>query len=93
MVGDGAFASLDELAGFGHETVGFGEGGLIQEPLAVGTLFPFGEVAFCDQTAAKFHGHDLYDFGEGVEPGEDLFAGLAVAQTQVDLLAKVVREA
>jgi hypothetical protein len=93
MVGDGAVAGLGELAGLGEETVGFGEGGLLEEPLAVGTLFPLGEVVFADGPPGAGGGEGLLDFGAGIEPGEDLCARLAVAQTETYLLANWVREA
>jgi hypothetical protein len=92
MIGDGPLAGLGELAGLDQETVGIGEGDLLEEPLAVGTLFPLGEIVFGDWPASKHGGEHLIDFGAGIEPNEDLAAGLAVAQAKAYLLANVMWE-
>lgn len=93
VVGDGALAGLGKLAGFGHETAGFGEGGLLEEPVGVVAFFPLGEVGRGEGMACKLGGEQMLDFGHGVERRDDLAGGLAVAQTGVDILADMMGKA
>jgi hypothetical protein len=67
-------------------------GVVLEEPVAEAALFPFGEVLFGDGTAVEFSREDGFDFGEGVEPGQDRFVRLMVVKTEVELFAEVVRE-
>jgi len=90
MVGQGTLAGLGDFAGFGQEAAGLSEGILLEEPGGVVAFFPFGEVGLGNRMAGKGGGQDLPDFRAGVEPGDDLSALLAVAQTEVDLLAEVM---
>ena len=46
MVGHRPLPCLGEFAGLGDESAGLGEGGLFDEPGAVGALLPTGEVSF-----------------------------------------------
>jgi hypothetical protein len=39
-------------------------GVVLEEPVAVAALFPFGEVLFGDGAAVEFGGEDGFDFGE-----------------------------
>jgi hypothetical protein len=65
---------------------------VLEEPVAEAALFPFGEVLFGDGAAVEVSRKDGFDFGEGVEPGQDRFVGLMVVKTEVELFAEVVRE-
>ena len=67
-------------------------GVVLEEPVAEAALFPFGEVLLGDGAAFEFGGEDGFDFGQGVEPGEDGFVGLVVVETEVELLAELMRE-
>jgi len=93
MVCDLALAGLGELARLGQEEGRLGQDLLSEEPVAVGTLFPLGEVGLANRPGGKGGGQQGLDFRQGVEPGDDLFGGLAVAQTGVDLFAKKMRKA
>ena len=84
------FAGSGQRAGVGDELVGLGQGGLLEEPEAVGAFFPLREVVLVDRPAAKFGGDDLPDFRNGVEPGNDAPAFFAVAQAKVDFLPNVM---
>ena len=86
VVCGGPFAGLGQLAGLGHELVGLGQGGLLEEPEPVGAFFPLREVILVHRPAAKLGGDDLPDFGNGVEPEDDAPAFFAVAQTAVEFL-------
>jgi hypothetical protein len=69
-------------------------GGLIlEEPVAVAALFPFGKVLFGDGTVFEVSGEDGFDVGERVEPGEDGFGGNTVVEFEVELFADGVGEA
>jgi hypothetical protein len=68
-------------------------GVVLEEPVAVAALFPFGEVLFGDGAAVEFGGEDGFDFGERVEPGEDGFGGDTVVEFEVELFADGVGEA
>jgi hypothetical protein len=93
MVCDLALASLGELARLGQEEGSLGQDLLPEEPVAVGPLFPLGEVGLANRPGGKDGGQQGLDFRQGVEPGDDLFGGLAIAQTGVDLFAKQMRKA
>jgi hypothetical protein len=62
---------VDKLAGWGDEAAGLGEGGLLEEPGGMGTLFPLGEVSLADGTGGKFDGHYLLDLCGSVQPRQD----------------------
>lgn len=87
MIGQGPLAGLSELMGMRHEMFCLGQGGLLEEPFAVGSLFPLGKVGRANRLAAEGRRQDGLDLRHGVEPDDDLFAGLAFTQTVVDLLA------
>jgi hypothetical protein len=65
---------------------------VLKEPVAVAALFPIGKVLFGDGVVVEV-GEDGFDFGEGVEPGENFFGGLVVEEFEVELFADGVREA
>ncbi len=66
---------------------------ILEEPVAVAALFPFGEVLFGDGVVVEMLRRNGFGFEEGVEPGEDLFGGEAVEEFEVELFADGVREA
>jgi hypothetical protein len=72
---------------------GLSEGGLLEEPGGMVAFFPFGEVSLADGASGEGGGQDLQDLGIGIEPDDDGFAGLAVAQAGVDLLANMMGQA
>src|SRR5882672_5962118 len=81
---DGALgAGLTSAANRIHELEEL-RGVVKEEPIAEAALFPFGEVLFGDGAAAEVSREDGFDFGEGVEPGEDRFVRLMVVKTEVE---------
>ncbi len=69
------------------------EGVLAHLPGAEAELGPFMEVLPGDELAGEVVGEDGLDFGEGVEPGEESFAGFAVVEAAVELVADGFGEA
>ena len=61
------------------------------QPVLVATSFPSGQVWGVDGGAIKISGQDALDFGQGVEPGEQPLAGLAIQQALVQLVADFAR--
>lgn len=93
-IGDfpGTEAGVQGIGLFGElkgEVAGFPE----FEPVLIAALAPFGEVLLGDGAAAKEFGEDTLDFGEGVEPGEELGAGGAVIDALVEFIAEDAGEA
>src|SRR5258706_14566636 len=68
------------------------EGLLADVPLAVAAIFPGGEVGGGDGVTVKLGLENGLYFREGVEPGEDRFGFVAIAQSGVELFADVVWE-
>ena len=66
------------------------EGILADEPIAVAAAFPFGEVARGEGAGVKLGGEDGSNLRQGVQPLEQGFAGLAVAQAAVELVTQLV---
>jgi hypothetical protein len=84
--------------GGGRERIGRNEleevsGLVLEEPIAVATLFPIGEVLFGNGAVVELGGEDDFDVEEPVEPGEDGFGGNVVEEFEVKLFADGVREA
>ena len=61
-------------------------------PLAVAALLPFGEVARGDGVTVKLGLENGLYFREGVEPREDRFGFVAIAEAWIELFADLVRE-
>jgi hypothetical protein len=61
---------VDDVDGV-DKLAGLGEGGLLEEPGGMGTLFPCGEVSLADGTGGKFDGHYLLDLCGSVQPRQD----------------------
>ena len=87
-------------AGGGSELGGgFGEaveaGALVLRFLPIGepALLPVGEVNLIDGLGVEERGQDGLDFGEGVEPGGELFGFVAVVEALVELVADVAGKA
>jgi hypothetical protein len=70
-----------------------GEGFLVLEPALKPAETPFGEVFWADGRAIELGGEDLLDFGEGVEPAQNVVSGVIVFEAAVELVADVVGEA
>ena len=96
---------MDELAGAGFgeglvaegvfilEAGEEGEGVLAEEPVAVATEAPLGEVCGGDGAAVEVGGEEGLDFGEGIEPVEEGWGQFAVVEAVVELFADGVGEA
>jgi len=71
----------------------------IAQPLAVGlpvkkaALLPLGEVDLVDGVSFEISFKDFFDFGEGVEPGDESDAGFAIIEAAVEFFAEVAGEA
>lgn len=59
------------------------QGLLLEEPILVAALLPLREVLGADRFAGESGGKDGLDLGEGVEPGGEAFALLAVVEAAV----------
>ena len=91
-VGEVAVGKAGEFGGVGGEFAGVFEEFLGGEPVEEAAVVPFGEVLGADGDAGEMFGEDGLDFGEGVEPLDEVNAGFAVVETLVELVAEVVRE-
>ncbi len=76
----------------GEISGGEGESVLAQFPLAEAVPGPFVQVLFGDGTAGEIRGDEGLDFGQGIEPGEDVVVALALVEAAVELFAKGLRE-
>ena len=92
-VGEVAVGEAGELGGVGGEFAGVFEEFLGGKPVEKAAVIPFGEVLGADGDAVEVFGEDGLDFGEGVEPLDEVHAGFAVVEALVELVAEVVREA
>ncbi len=72
-----------EVVGFLDDLRGPSAGVLVAEPILEATLAPFAEVLFGDRASAEILEQDFLDFGEGVEPGDEFGADLAIGETVV----------
>ena len=66
---------------------------LVEEPIAIAAVLPLGEVLGADRFAGEIRGHDVLDFGKGVEPGHEVFALVAIVNAAIQLVADVAGEA
>jgi hypothetical protein len=60
---------------------------VLQEPVAVAAMFPFGEVLFVDGAVVEVGREYGFDFGEGVEPGKDGPGGETIVEFEVELFS------
>ena len=88
VAGEGWFAEFR----FAVEVLDEFESVLADEPVAEAAVFPFGEILFGDRAGVEVVGERLLDWGEGVEPGENGFGGLAGLEALVELVANGVRK-
>ena len=94
--GDGVGEAVDEVAvgeagelgGVGGEFAGGFEEILDGEPVEEAAIVPFGEVLGADGDAVEMFGEEGLDFGEGVEPLDEVHAGFAVVEALVELVAE-----
>ncbi len=82
-----------ELGGVGGEFAGGFEEFLGGKPVEEAAVVPFGEVLGADGDAGEVFGEDGLDFGEGVEPFNQVHAGFAVVEALVELVAEGAGEA
>jgi hypothetical protein len=59
----------------------------VEEPFLKAALTPGAEVLWGDAHAVESLGDDFLDFGQGVEPGEDVVGFLAVVEADVEFVA------
>ena len=91
-VGEMAVGEAGELGGVGGEFAGGFEEILGGKPVEEAALVPFGEVLGADGDAVEVFGEEGLDFGEGVEPLDEVHAGFAVVEALVELVAEGARE-
>ena len=90
----GQFAvGAGELGGVGGEFAGGFKEFLGGEPVEEAAVVPFGEVLRADGDAVEVFGEEGLDFGEAVQPLDEVHAGFAVVEALVELVAKLVGEA
>ena len=85
---EGAAGGGGEVRGFGGEVFGGFAHFLAGEPFAIAALIPIGEVLRADQIAAVVFFNEGEDFGELVEPKQNVVAGFAVAKALVEFFAE-----
>ena len=87
-VGEVAVGEAGELGGVGGEFAGGFKEVLGGKPVEKAAVVPFGEVLRADGDAVEMFGEDGLDFGEGVEPLDEVNAGFAVVEALVELVAE-----
>lgn len=58
-------------------------------PFGIAAVSPDGEILVGDFCAAELFGHDLLDFGLGVEPSEEVSADGALREAMIEFIADV----
>ena len=91
-VGEVAVGEAGEFGGVGGEFTGVFEEFLGGEPVEKAAVVPFGEVLRADGDAGEVFGEDGLDFGEAVQPFNEIHAGFAVVEALVELVAELVGE-
>ena len=92
-VGELAVGEAGEFGGVGGEFTGVFEDFLGGEPVKETAVIPFGEVLRADGDAVEMFGEDGLDFGEMIQPFNEVHAGFAVVETLVELVAERAGEA
>ena len=92
-IGEVAVGEAGEFGGVGGEFAGVFEEFLGGEPVEEAAIVPFGEVLRADGDAVEVFGEDGLDFGEAVEPLDEVHAGFAVVEALVELVAEGAGEA
>jgi len=92
-VGEMAVGEAGEFGGVGGKFAGVFEEFLGGEPVEETAVVPFGEVLRADGDAGEMFGEDGLDFGEAVQPLDEVHAGFAVVEALIELVAELVREA
>ena len=87
-VGEVAVGEAGEFGGVGGEFAGVFEEFLGGEPVEEAAVVPFGEVLGADGDAGEMLGEEGLDFGEAVQPLDEVHAGFAVVEALVELVAK-----
>jgi hypothetical protein len=80
-------------AGVFLEAVGDFLGFELGAPVAIAALFPFGEVLLGDGFGFEVLLEDGFRFGEGIEPADEIFLGIAFVEAVVEFFADGAREA
>jgi hypothetical protein len=92
--GVGEFAvGTGEFGGVGGKCAGGFQKFLGGEPVEVAAIVPFGEVLGTDGDAGEVFGEEGLDFGEAIEPLNEVHTGFAVVEALVELVAEVAGEA
>ena len=89
--GDGA-GDLGEVVGFLGDLGGPVAGVFVAQPILEPALAPLAEVVLGDGASVEIVLEDFFDFGEGVEPGDETGADFAVGEAAVELIADEARE-
>ena len=84
----GAAGGGGEVGGLGGEVFGGFAHFLAGEPFAIAAEVPVGEVLRADEVAAVVFFDEGEDFGELVEPKQNVVAGFAVAEALVEFFAE-----
>jgi len=91
-IGEVAVGEAGEFGGVGGEFAGVFEEFLGGEPVEEAAVVPFREVLGADGDAVEMFGEEGLDFGEGVEPLDEIHAGFAIVEALVELVAELVGE-
>ena len=91
-IGEVAVGEAGEFGGVGGEFAGVFEEFLGGEPVEETAVVPFREVLGADGDAVEMFGEEGLDFGEGVEPLDEIHAGFAIVEALVELVAELVGE-
>ena len=78
--------AIDSIGAFDHPT-GLVDGFLVADPIGIAAFAPVREVFFVDRLGIEKVAEDAFDFGEAVEPFNELRARAAVFEAAVEFIA------
>ena len=93
VLGEASGDGLPELVGVGGKILGVAEEVTLDFPVHEAAGAPFAEVLLGEGVPGELLFEDGLNLGEGVEPGEEGFAGLGVLEAAVELFAEGEGEA
>ena len=82
MAGD-VFVFVAELLDVVEQVLPLGAVGVTGGPFCVAAMAPFGEILLPDGIAIEQFGHDFLDFGQAVEPRDEVNAASAVVEATI----------